>query len=518
MKSVPENISPVDTAGYCQRVEPLAKRSVVLRIRDLRKSFGGQVVLDGASAELREGEIVLLQGDNGSGKTTLLNILSGNLEPDSGFIDLRINGASEDFAFPRRWWQNLNPFDHFTPERVAREGVGRTWQDVRLFGTMALAENIAVATPHQPGENPFSVFFQPGKTRRKELENLQAASIRLDGLGLKGREFSSADRISLGQTKRVAIARAVQAGARILFLDEPLAGLDSGGIENVLNLLRELVREHRVTVVVIEHVFNIPRILDLADAVWTLQNGKINVETPATIREQRTGSDADIVSWAIEQLGRESTVSNEPLTEGAVLWRIQNSQSNIQRSATPLLEVRELVVRRGKRIVVGREESDEAVQGLSFSIARGEILILQAPNGWGKTTLADAIAGLIPIEGGEIRLAGKRVENLPAWERARSGLSFLPAKNTLFPNLTVRENLRLANTSRDSDSFAGHQARSVGSLSGGERQRVSLATVKPSCFGIYDEPFSALDKSTLAGQLRTISEQHESTLILLPYA
>lgn len=90
---------------------------------------------------------MLLRGNNGSGKTTLLNILSGNLEPDEGSIHLQVNGASEHFKFPRRWWENLNPFDHFTPERVAREGVGRTWQDVRLFNSMTLAENIAVASP-----------------------------------------------------------------------------------------------------------------------------------------------------------------------------------------------------------------------------------------------------------------------------------------------------------------------------------------------------------------------------------
>jgi len=86
---------------------------VLMRARCLRKSFGGQVVLDGVSAELREGEVVLLRGDNGSGKTTLLNILSGNLEPDTGSIHFAVNGAVEHFEFPRRWWQSLNPLDHF---------------------------------------------------------------------------------------------------------------------------------------------------------------------------------------------------------------------------------------------------------------------------------------------------------------------------------------------------------------------------------------------------------------------
>jgi len=114
----------------------------LLRIKGLCKAFGGQVVLDGVSLELRRGEVALLRGDNGSGKTTLLNILTGNLEPDAGTIQLFTNGMAENFHFPRRWWQHLNPFDHFSPERVAGEGVGRTWQDIRLFSEQSLCDNI----------------------------------------------------------------------------------------------------------------------------------------------------------------------------------------------------------------------------------------------------------------------------------------------------------------------------------------------------------------------------------------
>ena len=112
------NIS--ETNAHSESVEThISSQRVVLSIRDLRKTFGGQVVLDGVDADLREGEVVLLGGDNGSGKTTLLNVLTGNLEPDAGTIHLRPNGQEETFQFPRKWWDSLNPFDHFTPERVA---------------------------------------------------------------------------------------------------------------------------------------------------------------------------------------------------------------------------------------------------------------------------------------------------------------------------------------------------------------------------------------------------------------
>ena len=241
--------------------EPAAPHAVgqriVLSISDLRKSFGGQVVLDGVAVDLREGEVVLLRGDNGSGKTTLLNILTGNLEPDSGTIHLRPNGQEETFRFPRKWWESLNPFDHFTPERVASEAVGRTWQDVRLFPTLTLSDNIAVAKQRQSGENPFRALVPGLSSGEGETSNRLASSTMLAGLGLAGREESSGDRISLGQSKRVAIARAVQAGARILFLDEPLSGLDAAGIEAALGLLSALARNERLTLVIVEHTFNI---------------------------------------------------------------------------------------------------------------------------------------------------------------------------------------------------------------------------------------------------------------------
>ncbi|MEW8052322.1 MAG: ATP-binding cassette domain-containing protein, partial [Candidatus Thiodiazotropha sp.] len=138
-----------------------------MRAGGLRKSFGGQVVLNGADFELHEGQVVLLRGANGSGKTTLLNMLTGHIEPDAGTIELRTNGAIEHFRFPRKWWQELNPWDHFLPERVARAGVGRSWQDTRLFSTLTLCDNIVVAGPEdRHGHNPVHILFSPKQARR----------------------------------------------------------------------------------------------------------------------------------------------------------------------------------------------------------------------------------------------------------------------------------------------------------------------------------------------------------------
>ena len=129
----------------------LSRRQVLLRAQDLHQQFGGQTILNRVSVELGAGEVVLLRGANGSGKTTLLNILTGNLEPDAGAIELMTNGVSEVFRYPRRWWEMKS---RLTPERVAKAGIGRTWQDIRLFSTQNLLDNIACAAPNQLGENP----------------------------------------------------------------------------------------------------------------------------------------------------------------------------------------------------------------------------------------------------------------------------------------------------------------------------------------------------------------------------
>ncbi len=172
---------------------------IVLSARGLCKAFGGQVVLRDVSFDLKPGEVVLLRGENGSGKTTLLNILTGNLEPDAGELHLSVNSAQEVFRWPRRWWQNLSPFDHFTPERIAWEGVGRVWQDIRLFSTMTVLDNVALATSKQVGENPIMALLRLGRDNKEELYTQEQAGKWLNGLGLGERLNSSCDKISLGQ-------------------------------------------------------------------------------------------------------------------------------------------------------------------------------------------------------------------------------------------------------------------------------------------------------------------------------
>lgn len=502
---------------------------VLMQVKGLHKAFGGQVVLDGVDLELREGEVVLLRGENGSGKTTLLNILTGNMEPDAGEINLFVNSHSESFRFPRHWWQELNPWDHFTPERVANEGVGRTWQDVRLFGSQTLSDNLAVVRPGQPGERPLSILSRPRRWRKAETENLKAVQLLLDSLDLGDRSGSSADMISLGQTKRIAFARAAHANTKVIFLDEPLAGLDQKGTENIIAVLRALAAVHRLTLVIVEHVFNIPTILDFATAVWTLANGHIARETVAEAKaDPAVQNSCGLLNLIRQMAGPDAVILEEQLPRGAMLTRA--SLPHVSRE--PLLIIKGLIARRGHRLVVG-EEKNGTVTGFDLTVHKGELIFLQAPNGWGKTSLLEALAGILPCQAGSIHLDSESINQQTIWERRESGIAVVPARNNVFLGLTVSENQRISirsdrismpplvceqpQSAMLNPRFA--KSRMMSSLSGGERKRLVLANAnqQEDKVRIWDEPFTSLD-SDAANKLCQclMPDGNSATLVLIP--
>ena len=522
-------MAEVGQAG--ETVAATAGPPLLMRADKLRKSFGGQVVLDGVSMELRQGEVVLLRGNNGSGKTTLLNLLTGNLEPDGGSFQIFTDGREQSFDFPAPWGRELNPFNRYTPERLAGQGIGRTWQEIRLFPAHTLAQNIALAKPGTIGENPFTVLAKWRKVKRQTAGVADGAGKLLAQLGLAGRENSSADMISLGQSKRVGIARAVEAGAKILFLDEPFGGLDAAGIGEVMGLLTALRQERSITLVIIEHVFNIPIVLEHATTVWTLRDGRLVVEDPSEVSRAGVGSvgtedDDDSEVRVLERLhewlarlgGSADKIERRDLGGGARLSLVRRAPPS---TAQPAFQLEDMVVRRGHRIVFGGgEEGNIAASGLSLSLEDGQLGLLEAPNGWGKTTLVEAVVGLIPIFGGNIKMDGRPIDGDSPWARIRRGLSVLQSRDQLFPNLTVDELLNLADLDDPPEPVAVLRDRRLSSLSGGEKQRVSIACTmrgRKARVRLLDEPFGMLDAPAIARLQEEIERDVSAlTLILVP--
>lgn len=258
MEAVAENLIEATTVRMTA-----SKALWTAKAEGLCFAFGGNRIIDRVNFTLRTGEAVLLRGENGSGKTTLLNILSGLIRPDSGNIILNIRGRVI----------NVNR----TPsERLARSGLGRLWQDIRLFPTMTALENILAASPDLLARTALAGMVFWSVVRRLEKAARERALHNLELVGMADRAHSSADMLSVGQMKRVALARLLQAEVDFWLLDEPLAGLDHKSAEGLLALLVSLIARNGKTMFIIEHQHE--RMAPICNRTWFLANGHLHTE------------------------------------------------------------------------------------------------------------------------------------------------------------------------------------------------------------------------------------------------
>jgi len=231
----------------------------ILEVENLSKRFGGIVAAHGVSFRVRRGEILALIGPNGAGKTTIFNLLTGLLVPDRGSI--RLEG---------RLLNGLPPY------RIAGLGVARTFQNLQLFPSMTVLENVLVGLHLE-----LSVGFWRGLVGRNGRAVAEAdGRVRglLDRLGLEGLADRPVGALPLGQQRLVEMARAMVSGPRLLLLDEPTAGLDAEETRGLISFLRELRGSGEVAVVLVEH--HMETVMEVADRVVALHFGRVIAEGP----------------------------------------------------------------------------------------------------------------------------------------------------------------------------------------------------------------------------------------------
>jgi urea transport system ATP-binding protein len=185
------------------------------------------------------------------------------------------------------------------------------------------------------------------------------------------------------------------------------------------------------------------------------------------------------------------------------------------------LEVRDLVMHRGRRLVIGWQRGTGAAEigGLSFSLKEGQLGILEAPNGWGKSSLLECLMGLVPMSGGTITFRSQNIANCSTWERRRLGIGLLGTNRLGFQRLSVGEVMCLAGLVDTPPKLRGLEGRRVGTLSGGEYQslRVAAALHSGTRLRLLDEPFQMLDGGAigeLITQLR--GKTNGATLVMVP--
>lgn len=230
----------------------------VLEVQELKKSFGGLKAVNGATFSLPPGEITALIGPNGAGKTTIFNMICGTLAADSGRVLLRGHNVTGQPAY-----------------RLAREGLARSFQDVRVCQRLTALDNVALGVPGQPGERVSRLMFTPFRARRVERAVRARALDCLALLGVADRADTRVSDLSYGDQKLVAIARLLATDSDVLLLDEPTSGVDARSVEKVVRGIKRL-KELGHTVCLVEH--SVHFVQRLADRAVFLDQGTVVAE------------------------------------------------------------------------------------------------------------------------------------------------------------------------------------------------------------------------------------------------
>ena len=413
----------------------------MLRVRDMTVRFGGIVALDGISLDLNRGEILGLIGPNGAGKTTFFNCISGVIHPDRGSIFFE--GHSLVYA---------------PPHVRARFGIARTFQNLQLWGSMTVEENLVVPMDALGRRNTFSdALYLPFSAYAERASRERARAI-LHVLELDRYARTLAADLPAGIQRRVEIARALAMRPRLLLLDEPAAGLDAQETARLAELLHAVRQRFHVSMLLVDHDMSL--VLRVCDYVYVLDFGKLLARgQPSAIR-----SDPKVIAAYLGEESKQST--GETTTVVAA-----------PKQAAPLLEVKQLAAGYGGL---------EVIRDVSLQVRPGEVVACIGANGAGKTTTLRAISGMIHPRRGRVMFAGIEVTGRTAERISKLGLIHIPEGRGLFPRLTVEDTLRLVSNT------AGHEVditpafqlfpklrerrrQLVGTLSGGEQQMVAMA-------------------------------------------
>ncbi|AMG60121.1 high-affinity branched-chain amino acid ABC transporter ATP-binding protein LivG [Pantoea vagans] len=238
----------------------------LLAVEGLMMRFGGLLAVNNVALELRPQEIVSLIGPNGAGKTTVFNCLTGFYKPTGGTITLRK--------------QHL---EGLPGQKIARMGIVRTFQHVRLFREMTVIENLLVAQHQHLKSGVFSGLLKTPAFRRSESEALDRAATWLERVGLLDLANRQAGNLAYGQQRRLEIARCMVTRPEILMLDEPAAGLNPKETHELDALIAELRGEHKVSVLLIEHDMKL--VMGISDRIYVVNQGTpLANGTPEEIR------------------------------------------------------------------------------------------------------------------------------------------------------------------------------------------------------------------------------------------
>jgi branched-chain amino acid transport system ATP-binding protein len=259
-------MSSTETTPEAQAPEP--KGGAILEAVNITKQFGGLTAVSDVNFGVPERSIVSIIGPNGAGKTTFFNMLTGFYKPTVGEIDFDGRNITGN-----------------RPDVIMKLGMARTFQNIRLFGTMSAVENVMVGQNARLRAGLFGSIIRTPKVRKEEKRTDEKAREELDYVGVRKRHHDwLAINLSYGEQRRVEIARALASDPKVLLLDEPTAGMNPQESADLTAFMRKLRDERGITVVLIEHDMKV--IMEVSEHITVLDHGeKISEGDPATVRK-----------------------------------------------------------------------------------------------------------------------------------------------------------------------------------------------------------------------------------------
>ena len=270
----------------------------VLHVENVTMQFGGVVAVNNLSLDINEGQIVALIGPNGAGKTTAFNCITGVYQPTNGLVEFM--GKPMVRSHPRgkmkKQYKGENAVAYVgkncvqpTPDRITKLGIARTFQNIRLWKSMTVFENVLVAKHMRAKQNVFSAIFRGNKKEEKRMREETMELLREQGLDKFKDEIATS--LPYGLQRRLEIARALATNPKLLLLDEPAAGMNPQETQELAEFIKEIKEKYHITVFLIEHHMDL--VMKISDYIYVIDFGsEIAQGVPAEIQNDQRVIDA----------------------------------------------------------------------------------------------------------------------------------------------------------------------------------------------------------------------------------
>jgi branched-chain amino acid transport system ATP-binding protein len=263
----------------------------VLKVENVTMQFGGVVAVDNLNLEVNKGEIVALIGPNGAGKTTAFNVITGVYQPTNGAVWFQGEKIVENHpqGKMRQQYKGEHAGDYTqvlapTPDKVTRLGMARTFQNIRLWKSQTVFDNVLIAKHCRAASNVFTATFR--LNRKEEAAQRENVLELLETVGLADVRNEPAASLPYGKQRRLEIARALAAEPKLLLLDEPAAGMNPQETEELTAFISEIRDRFQLTVFLIEHHMNL--VMNISERIYVLDFGRLIAQgDPAAIQNDK---------------------------------------------------------------------------------------------------------------------------------------------------------------------------------------------------------------------------------------